>query len=50
MQNNMNNGKFSKDIISTIGDTPLVEISQISPNPNIRFFGKLESRNPSGSV
>ena len=46
----MNNGKFSKDIINTIGDTPLVEISQISPNPDIRFFAKLESRNPGGSV
>jgi cysteine synthase B len=50
MKNNMNNAKFSKDIINTIGDTPLVEISQISPNPDIRFFAKLESRNPGGSV
>ena len=39
-----------KDILSTIGDTPLVEISQISQKPNVRFFAKLESRNPGGSV
>ena len=46
----MINGKISKDIINTIGNTPLVEISKISPNPNIKFFAKLESRNPGGSV
>ena len=37
----MINGKISKDIINTIGNTPLVEISKISPNPNIKFFDKL---------
>ena len=46
----MINGKISKDIINTIGNTPIVEISSISPNPDIKFFAKLESRNPGGSV
>jgi cysteine synthase B len=38
------------DLIQTIGNTPLVELKQCSPNPNVRLFAKLEGRNPSGSV
>ena len=37
-------------ILSAIGNTPLVEISNISPNPRVRIFGKLEGANPGGSV
>ncbi len=33
-----------------IGNTPLVEYKGISPNPNVRIFGKLEGNNPGGSV
>ncbi len=39
-----------KDIISTIGNTPMVELSRLSPNPNVRLFAKLEGQNPTGSV
>jgi cysteine synthase B len=38
------------DLIHAIGNTPLVELKQCSPNPNVRLFAKLEGRNPSGSV
>ncbi|MCF8464188.1 MAG: cysteine synthase CysM [Flavobacteriales bacterium] len=37
-------------IESLIGNTPLVEIQNINPNPNIRIFCKLEGNNPGGSV
>ena len=37
-------------ILSSIGNTPLVEITSINNNLNVRIFGKLEGCNPSGSV
>ncbi len=37
-------------ILDLIGDTPLVELRQISPSPEVRIFGKLEGQNPTGSV
>jgi [CysO sulfur-carrier protein]-thiocarboxylate-dependent cysteine synthase len=38
------------DIIQSIGNTPLVELSRLSPKPGVRLWAKLESRNPTGSV
>jgi S-sulfo-L-cysteine synthase (O-acetyl-L-serine-dependent) len=37
-------------ILELIGNTPLVEIKRLNPNPNVRIFGKLEGNNPGGSV
>ena len=37
-------------ILGLIGDTPLVEVSQLSPNPDVRILMKLEGSNPGGSV
>jgi cysteine synthase len=39
-----------KSILDLIGNTPLVDISAISPNPNVRILVKLEGQNPGGSV
>jgi len=33
-----------------IGDTPLVDVSGLSPNPHVSILAKLESQNPFGSV
>lgn len=33
-----------------IGNTPLVELVNLSPNPKVKIFGKLEGQNPGGSV
>jgi cysteine synthase len=38
------------DLIQAIGDTPLVELKRLSPNPDVRLWAKLESLNPTGSV
>jgi [CysO sulfur-carrier protein]-thiocarboxylate-dependent cysteine synthase len=38
------------DLTGTIGETPLVELSSISPNPDVRILAKLESDNPTGSI
>jgi cysteine synthase B len=37
-------------ILELIGNTPMAEIKKLSPNPNVRIFGKLEGNNPGGSV
>jgi [CysO sulfur-carrier protein]-thiocarboxylate-dependent cysteine synthase len=37
-------------ILDLIGDTPLLDISQLSPNPRVRILIKLEGQNPGGSV
>jgi [CysO sulfur-carrier protein]-thiocarboxylate-dependent cysteine synthase len=37
-------------ILDAIGNTPLVEVSQLSPNPAVRILAKLEGQNPGGSV
>ena len=42
-------GRFG-DIIESIGHTPLVELSRLTPNPDVRIYAKLEGRNPTGSV
>ncbi len=37
-------------IIHCIGNTPLVTIEGINPNPKVNLLGKLEGNNPGGSV
>jgi cysteine synthase len=37
-------------VLGLIGNTPLVDISALSPNPSARLFLKLEGQNPGGSV
>ena len=39
-----------RSVLDLIGSTPLVEISELSPNPDARLFVKLEGQNPGGSV
>jgi cysteine synthase B len=37
-------------IAAGIGNTPLVELTKINPNPHVRILAKLEGNNPGGSV
>lgn len=37
-------------LFDLIGNTPLVEVSHLSPSPNVKIYGKLEGQNPAGSV
>src|SRR5437660_1279982 len=37
-------------ILDLIGNTPLVEMPRMSPNPNVHLYAKLEGQNPTGSV
>jgi cysteine synthase B len=36
--------------LDLIGNTPIVDISSLSPNPGVRILAKLEGQNPGGSV
>ena len=38
------------NIIDTIGNTPLVRINKMNPNPAVELYAKLEGFNPTGSV
>jgi cysteine synthase B len=37
-------------VLDLIGNTPLVDVSRLSPSPEVRILAKLESQNPAGSV
>ena len=37
-------------VADIIGNTPMVELLRINPNPAVKIFGKLEGNNPGGSV
>lgn len=39
-----------ESVLDLIGNTPLVDVSRLSPNPNVRIIAKLENQNPFGSV
>src|SRR3954470_693923 len=40
----------ASSVLDLIGNTPLVDVSQLSPNPDVRILGKMEGQNPAGSV
>jgi cysteine synthase B len=37
-------------VLEMIGGTPMVDVSVLSPNPDVRILGKMEGQNPAGSV
>jgi cysteine synthase len=37
-------------VLDMIGNTPLVDVSNLSPNPRVRILAKMEMQNPFGSV
>lgn len=37
-------------IIDLVGNTPMVELKALNPNPNVKIYAKLEGNNPGGSV
>ncbi len=39
-----------ENVLGTIGNTPMVDISLFSPNPQVKIWAKLEGDNPGGSV
>ena len=39
-----------ENVLDMIGNTPMVDVSRLSPNPEVRIVAKLEGQNPFGSV
>ena len=37
-------------IIDLVGNTPIVELTRLNPNPSVKIYAKLEGNNPGGSV
>lgn len=37
-------------VLGMIGNTPLLDVSEVSPNPRVRILAKMEGQNPAGSV
>jgi cysteine synthase B len=47
--NYLENYKMSS-LLELVGNTPLVELNRINPNPHVKLYAKLEGNNPGGSV
>jgi cystathionine beta-synthase len=41
---------YYENILDVIGNTPLVKINKLNPNPNLLLLAKLEFLNPGGSI
>ncbi|MGA3217107.1 MAG: pyridoxal-phosphate dependent enzyme [Acidimicrobiales bacterium] len=39
-----------RSVLDLIGNTPLVDVSELSPKPSVQILAKLEGQNPGGSV
>jgi len=39
-----------ENILQTIGNTPLVKINKLNPNPEVMIYAKIEGANPTGSI
>src|SRR6185436_17769783 len=37
-------------VLDLVGNTPMVEIKKLNPNPKVKMYAKLEGNNPGGSV
>ena len=46
----MSKRKTADDMLQLVGDTPLVRLYRVAPANGSRLYGKLEARNPTGSV
>ena len=42
--------KIHDNVLETIGKTPLVKINKLTKNLNVTLIGKIEARNPGGSI
>ncbi len=39
-----------RNLIESIGHTPLIELQRMSPKPGVKIYAKLEGQNPTGSL
>jgi len=41
---------ITPSLLDLVGDTPLVELSRLTPRASVRMYAKLEGQNPTGSI
>jgi len=41
---------IKNNILETIGNTPMVRINRLNPNPDVNIYAKIEGFNPTGSI
>jgi len=46
----MSIARFKSSILETVGDTPLIRIGRMNPEPGVALYAKVEGFNPMGSV
>ena len=42
--------RTAPSLLDLVGNTPLVELTRLSPKPSVRLYAKLEGQNPTGSI
>ena len=42
--------RVAENLLSLIGNTPLVELSRLTPKASVQIYAKLEGQNPTGSI
>jgi cysteine synthase B len=42
--------RLAPSVLDLVGNTPLVELSRLSPKASVRLYAKLEGANPTGSI
>jgi cysteine synthase B len=42
--------RVATSLLDLVGNTPLVELSQLAPHENVKLYAKLEGQNPTGSM
>lgn len=50
MTQTLSQASVARDVLDLVGNTPVVDVSRLSPNPDVRILAKLEMNNPFGSV
>lgn len=45
-----NERRIYGNILETIGNTPLIRINRLNPNPDVEIYAKFEGTNPTGSI
>jgi cysteine synthase len=41
---------LAPSLLDLVGNTPLVELTRLTPKPTVRLYAKLEGQNPTGSI
>ncbi len=46
----MNRKNVYSNVLECIGNTPLIRINRMNPNPKVTLYAKFEAKNPAGSI